>query len=165
MTPLLEEQLSTPKRAKLVRLFPVPTGGFGDAGQLADWVLFMLSDAADFLCGSIVFVDGGTDAYFRALAKACAGVSIVVLLQTVQSRDSPGVREDSPGVRKEIWGPQPVGFGSRGTESLPGACGPSAILGDLLAFIRDPDGNNVEAAFPLGARASTGRGVKHSPQG
>ena len=66
MTPLLEEQLSTPKRAKLVRSFPVPTGGFGDAGQLADWVLFMLSDAADFLCGSIVFVDGGTDAYFRA---------------------------------------------------------------------------------------------------
>jgi NAD(P)-dependent dehydrogenase (short-subunit alcohol dehydrogenase family) len=66
MTPLLEEQLSTPKRAKLVRSFPVPTGGFGDAGQLADWVLFMLSDAADFLCGSVVFVDGGTDAYFRA---------------------------------------------------------------------------------------------------
>ena len=33
--------------------FPVPIGGFGDAGQLADWVLFMLSDAADFLCGSV----------------------------------------------------------------------------------------------------------------
>ncbi len=29
-------------------------------------VLFMLSDAADFLCGSVVFVDGGSDAYFRA---------------------------------------------------------------------------------------------------
>ncbi len=66
MTPLLEEQLSTTKRAKLVRSFPVPVGGFGDAGQLADWALFMLSDAADFLCGSVVFVDGGTDAYFRA---------------------------------------------------------------------------------------------------
>jgi hypothetical protein len=26
----------------------------------------MLSDSADFLCGSIVFVDGGSDAYFRA---------------------------------------------------------------------------------------------------
>ncbi len=65
MTPLLQEQLASPKRAKLVRSFPVPTGDFGDAGQLADWVLFMLSDAADFLCGSIVFVDGGTDAHFR----------------------------------------------------------------------------------------------------
>jgi hypothetical protein len=26
---------------------------------------FMLSDAADFLCGSVIFVDGGTDALFR----------------------------------------------------------------------------------------------------
>ena len=66
MTPLLEEQLSTANRAKLVRAFPVPIGGFGDAGQLADWVVFMLSDAADFLCGSVVFVDGGSDACFRA---------------------------------------------------------------------------------------------------
>jgi NAD(P)-dependent dehydrogenase (short-subunit alcohol dehydrogenase family) len=44
MTPLLEEGLSTPKEAKRIRSFPVPIGGFGDAGQLADWVLFMLSD-------------------------------------------------------------------------------------------------------------------------
>ena len=49
MTPLLEEQLSMPKPARLVRSFPIPIGGFGDAGQLADWVLFMLSDAAEFL--------------------------------------------------------------------------------------------------------------------
>jgi len=66
MTPLLEESLSTPNEAKRIRSFPVPIGGFGDAGQLADWALFMLSDAADFICGSIVFVDGGSDAYFRA---------------------------------------------------------------------------------------------------
>ena len=66
MTPLLEKQLSSPGQAKLVRAFPVPTGGFGDPGQLADWIVFMLSDAADFLCGSVVFVDGGSDAYFRA---------------------------------------------------------------------------------------------------
>ncbi|MGF7120288.1 SDR family oxidoreductase [Rhodococcus sp. BE178] len=66
MTPLLEEQLATPSEAKTVRRFPVPVGGFGDAGQLGDWVVFMLSDAADFLCGSVVFVDGGSDAYFRA---------------------------------------------------------------------------------------------------
>jgi hypothetical protein len=26
----------------------------------------MLSDSVDFLCGSLLFVDGGTDAYFRA---------------------------------------------------------------------------------------------------
>lgn len=66
MTPMLERQLATPAEAKNIRRFPVPIGGFGDAGQLADWVVFMLSDAADFLCGSVVFVDGGSDAYFRS---------------------------------------------------------------------------------------------------
>ena len=66
LTPLLEQQLATPAEAKRLKAFPVPIGGFGDAGQLADWVVFMLSDAADFLCGSVVFVDGGSDAWFRA---------------------------------------------------------------------------------------------------
>jgi len=65
LTPLLQEQLSNPRQAKAVRSFPVPVGGFGEASQMAAWMCFMLSDAADFLCGSIVFVDGGTDAYFR----------------------------------------------------------------------------------------------------
>lgn len=65
MTPLLEQQLSTPQQAKLIHAFPVPVGGFGDAEQLAEWIMHMLSDAADFLCGSVVFVDGGSDAYFR----------------------------------------------------------------------------------------------------
>lgn len=65
MTPLLEKQLATPREARAIRSFPVPTGGFGDPGQLADWMVFMLSDSAEFLCGSVVFVDGGTDAYFR----------------------------------------------------------------------------------------------------
>lgn len=65
MTPLLAEQLSDPRQAKAVRSFPVPVGGFGDPGQMADWMCFMLSDAADFLCGTVIFVDGGTDAYFR----------------------------------------------------------------------------------------------------
>ena len=66
MTPMLQEQLSTPRQAKAVRSFPVPVGGFGDVRQMADWMCFMLSDSADFLCGRVVFVDGGTDAYFRA---------------------------------------------------------------------------------------------------
>ncbi|MGO8849801.1 SDR family oxidoreductase [Mycobacterium sp.] len=66
MTPLLQEQLSNPRQAKAVRSFPVPVGGFGEASQMAAWMCFMLSEAADFLCGSIVFVDGGTDAYFRS---------------------------------------------------------------------------------------------------
>lgn len=65
LTPLLQAQLDSPCEGKAVRKFPIPTGGFGDPGHLADWIVFMLSDAAEFLCGSIIFVDGGTDAYFR----------------------------------------------------------------------------------------------------
>lgn len=66
LTPLLEEQLAVPSQAKAIRRFPVPIGGFGDAEQLAAWIRFMLSDNADFLCGSVLFVDGGSDAHFRA---------------------------------------------------------------------------------------------------
>jgi NAD(P)-dependent dehydrogenase (short-subunit alcohol dehydrogenase family) len=66
LTPLLEAQLDEPRQARAVRRFPVPVGGFGEPDQLAAWVCFMLSDAAEFLCGSVIFVDGGTDAHFRA---------------------------------------------------------------------------------------------------
>ena len=65
MTPLLEAQLAEPMEGRAVRRFPIPVGGFGAADQLADWITFMLSDSADFLCGSVIFVDGGTDAFFR----------------------------------------------------------------------------------------------------
>lgn len=66
LTPLLEKQLETPAEAAAIRRFPVPIGGFGDPGDLADWAVFMLSDSARFLCGSVIFVDGGSDAHFRA---------------------------------------------------------------------------------------------------
>ncbi len=65
MTPLLQAQLDSPREGKAVRAFPIPAGGFGDPVHLANWITFMLSDSADFLCGSVIFVDGGTDAYFR----------------------------------------------------------------------------------------------------
>lgn len=66
LTPLLEAQLADTKQAKLVKNFPIPVGHYGDAGEIADWVLFMLGPAANSLCGSVVFVDGGSDAWFRA---------------------------------------------------------------------------------------------------
>ncbi|MEU5842380.1 SDR family oxidoreductase [Rhodococcus sp. NPDC047139] len=63
-TPLLDAQLESPLK-KAVESFPVPVGGFGQADQIAQWVEFMLSPAADFMAGSVVVVDGGTEAYFR----------------------------------------------------------------------------------------------------
>lgn len=65
LTPLLERQLASPTEARAVESFPVPTGGFGKPEHIADWVLMMLSPSAEFLCGSVIFVDGGTDAHFR----------------------------------------------------------------------------------------------------
>lgn len=65
-TPLLQQQLAKPRDARAVRSFPVPVRTFGDPAHIADWMVFMLSDAADFLCGSVIFVDGGSDAYFRS---------------------------------------------------------------------------------------------------
>lgn len=66
LTPLLEAQLNDPKQAKHLKRFPIPLGEYGDAGDIADWVVFMLGPAARSLCGSVVFVDGGSDAWFRA---------------------------------------------------------------------------------------------------
>ncbi len=66
LTPLLQGQLDDPGQGRAVSGFPLPVGHYGDPGQIGDWVAFMCSDAAEFLCGSIVFVDGGSDAYYRA---------------------------------------------------------------------------------------------------
>jgi NAD(P)-dependent dehydrogenase (short-subunit alcohol dehydrogenase family) len=77
LTPLLEAQLAGPDRER-IETFPVPTGGYGDPGDIADWVVFMLGPAADFLCGSVIYVDGGTDAYFRSDAwPASSGLASI----------------------------------------------------------------------------------------
>jgi NAD(P)-dependent dehydrogenase (short-subunit alcohol dehydrogenase family) len=65
LTPLLAEQLDGPEGDR-VRAFPIPIGEYGDPAVMAAWAAFMLSPAADFLVGSFVVVDGGSDAYFRA---------------------------------------------------------------------------------------------------
>ncbi|HEY0258442.1 MAG TPA: SDR family oxidoreductase [Lacisediminihabitans sp.] len=64
LTPLLQSQLDGEGHGQ-IEAFPIPTGGYGRPEQIAEWVTFMLSPAAEFLCGSIIYVDGGTDAYFR----------------------------------------------------------------------------------------------------
>lgn len=64
-TPLLEEQLAGPD-ARRIRAFPVPIGQYGEPDQVARWAELMLSSAADSLVGSVVVVDGGSEAWFRA---------------------------------------------------------------------------------------------------
>ncbi|NKY42586.1 SDR family oxidoreductase [Nocardia cerradoensis] len=67
-TPMLEDLMTTEAERKRIEAVPAPIGGLGDASQIGDWVVFMLSDAADYLVGTTVFVDGGSDAYFRPTA-------------------------------------------------------------------------------------------------
>lgn len=64
LTPLLRAQLAG-RTGSQVRSFPVPAREYGTPEQLADWVLLMLSPAADFMVGSVITVDGGTEALLR----------------------------------------------------------------------------------------------------
>ena len=51
---------------KFIDVFPVPVGRTGNPDELAAFVQFLLGPDARFFCGSVVFVDGGTDALLRA---------------------------------------------------------------------------------------------------
>ena len=64
-TPLLEAGLGHPLYGPAIRDFPVPLGGFGTPEDVAAAVAFLLGPEATFCCGSVLFVDGGTDALVR----------------------------------------------------------------------------------------------------
>ena len=63
-TPLLAGGQEDETYGPLTESLPVPTG-LGEPDDIASWITFMLSPAARFACGSVVFVDGGTDALLR----------------------------------------------------------------------------------------------------
>lgn len=65
-TPLLAETRRDTKIGRLVDEFPVPLGRSGMPDELAGVVHFLLGPNARFFCGSVVFVDGGTDAELRS---------------------------------------------------------------------------------------------------
>jgi len=64
-TPLLQASLDHPLLGDAIRGFPIPLGGFGAPEQIAAAIAFLLSDDASFCCGTLLFVDGGTDALLR----------------------------------------------------------------------------------------------------
>jgi NAD(P)-dependent dehydrogenase (short-subunit alcohol dehydrogenase family) len=67
MTPLTEQVYADEEMGQLMRDFgdAVPLGGTARPEQIAHTMLFMLSAKADFLAGSVFFVDGGSDAMMR----------------------------------------------------------------------------------------------------
>jgi NAD(P)-dependent dehydrogenase (short-subunit alcohol dehydrogenase family) len=64
-TPLLQAGLDDPVYGPAIRAFPVPVGGLGTPADIAAAVAFLLGPAARYICGSVLFVDGGTDALIR----------------------------------------------------------------------------------------------------
>jgi NAD(P)-dependent dehydrogenase (short-subunit alcohol dehydrogenase family) len=65
LTPLLQRGLDHPAYGPAIRNFPIPLGDFGSPEQIAAAIVFLLSPEASFCCGSVLFVDGGTDALLR----------------------------------------------------------------------------------------------------
>lgn len=66
-TPLTDKAFVDPTYGQAMKDFSesVPIGAMGQPEQIADAVCFLLSDKAAFVCGSVLFVDGGHDAMFR----------------------------------------------------------------------------------------------------
>ncbi|MEO6628335.1 MAG: SDR family oxidoreductase [Aquihabitans sp.] len=65
-TPLLQATRDDATLGQFVDSFPVPIGRKGTADELAAFVVFLLGPDARFFCGSVLFVDGGTDALLRS---------------------------------------------------------------------------------------------------
>lgn len=64
-TPLLQSSREDPITGRFIDSFPIPVGRKGSADELAAFVQFLLGPDARFFCGSVLFVDGGTDAHLR----------------------------------------------------------------------------------------------------
>lgn len=65
LTPMLRSQLEG-KHASKVQAFPIPVGHYGDPDHIAQWVQMLTSPAADYLTGTVITIDGGTEALIRS---------------------------------------------------------------------------------------------------
>jgi NAD(P)-dependent dehydrogenase (short-subunit alcohol dehydrogenase family) len=64
-TPLTQVTLDDPELGPLMREIPVPVGQWAKPPEIAAAAQWLLDPAASFVVGSVIFVDGGTDALVR----------------------------------------------------------------------------------------------------
>ena len=64
-TPLADETRDDPVLGPLLQQLPIPVGRPGRAEEIAALIAFLLGPEARFFCGSVVWVDGGSDALLR----------------------------------------------------------------------------------------------------
>lgn len=64
-TPLLQGSLDDPILRPGVEGLPVPLGRHSEPQEIADVISFLMGPKATYVHGSIVFIDGGTDALMR----------------------------------------------------------------------------------------------------
>lgn len=64
-TPLFRGAADHPVIGKSVEAIPIPKKRVATADEIAGVIEFMLSDAAEYMQGSMIYVDGGTDAQLR----------------------------------------------------------------------------------------------------
>ncbi|HEY8216076.1 MAG TPA: SDR family oxidoreductase [Acidimicrobiia bacterium] len=62
LTSLTRAALEHPVTGDLIRAFPVPMERWGEPSEIAEAVWFLLSRQSSWTTGSVLFVDGGTDA-------------------------------------------------------------------------------------------------------
>lgn len=64
-TPLLQATRDDPTVGRFVDDLPIPVGRKGTPDEIAAFVAFLLGPDARFICGSVLFVDGGSYAQLR----------------------------------------------------------------------------------------------------
>lgn len=64
-TPMQQGAADHPTISKALSNIPVPKKRVATPDEMAGIIQFMLSDAADYMQGSVIYVDGGTDAQLR----------------------------------------------------------------------------------------------------
>lgn len=67
MTAMTDEISKDEEFGEAIKMFAemTPVGGSAEPEQIAAAMRFLLSEEANFICGSVLFVDGGTDAMMR----------------------------------------------------------------------------------------------------